>query len=229
MSTRRAVVLIGSPRPKGESTSEALANYLGERLLERGVASSLFRAIAVYKKGATCELVEALSRADAFILASPVYVDSLPYPVVRVLEEIALHREHAPEQRPVQMLAIMNCGFPEVEHTQVALQICRNFARHAGFTWTGGLGLGGGEAIGGRRLQDVGWLARNVTRSLDLAAAALYAREALTDEAVELMATALVPARIYTAIASAGWYRRAWENGVMRQLRATPYALRAPR
>lgn len=229
MSTRRAVVLIGSPRPKGESTSEALVRYLGERLREGGIESCVFRAIAVYKKGATCELADELNHADAFILASPVYVDSLPYPVIRVLEEIAQHREHAPEQRPVQMLAIVNCGFPEAEHTQVSLQICRNFARHVGFTWTGGLGLGGGEAIGGHRLQEVAWLARNAMRSLDLAAAALCERRVLPDEAVELMAAPLLPARIYTTIATGGWYRRAWENGVVRQLRATPYALRAPR
>lgn len=48
---------------------------------------------------------------------------------------------------PAQFAALVNCGFPEPEHTRTAFSIGRHFAAAAGYTWSGGLPLGGGGAI----------------------------------------------------------------------------------
>jgi hypothetical protein len=222
MSTQRAVLLVGSPRPPGQCVSEPLARYLAEQLAGRGVAASLWRATRTCKEPGMRQLLQAVDRADLFVVASPVYVDSLPYLVMRALERIAEHRHEVAEPHECAMLAIVNCGFPEARHTTVALDICRIFAGRARLSWTGGLGLGGGGAITGRPLQQLGWYARNVRRSLDLAADALLAGRPLPAEAEALMARPLMPERVYTLIASLGWYKDAWHHGVVRQLGAKP-------
>jgi NADPH-dependent FMN reductase len=224
--SQRAVLLVGSPRPRGQSTSDALARYLSECLADRGVTPSLWRVTRTCKEPGIRQLLAALDEADMLVLASPVYVDSLPYLVTRALERIAEHRAAAAEPRECAMLAIVNCGFPEARHTRVALDICRLFAGRARLGWIGGLGLGGGGVINGKRLQDLGWLSRHVRRSLDLAAHALIAGRPLPAEAEALMAQPVLPDRLYTMFAAFGWFRDAWRHGTLGDLGAKPFTRR---
>lgn len=221
--TRRAVLLVGSARPAGESTSEALGRYLLDRLAEGGAATSIVRASRARRRAAEHDLVAAIDAADLFVLSTPLYVDSLPYLVTRTLERIAAHRTEATDPPAGRFAAIVNCGFPEPRHTTTALDIARAFARRTGLAWAGGLGVGGGEAIGGRPLEEVGWVARHLTRSLDLAADALAAGRPIPPEAVELAEKPLVPGRLYTAIASRRWRRGAARHGVGDRLDARPF------
>jgi hypothetical protein len=224
MSGQRALLLVGSPRPQGRSASESLGSYVCEQLASHGIESSMFRIPYASKEAGVRRLLAALDDADVFVLATPLYVDALPYLVTRALERIAAHRADPAAGRACRMLAVVNCGFPEAEHTSVALEICRIFAGRARFEWAGGLGLGGGEAITGLRLQDSRWLASNIMRALDMAAAALAAHEPLPAQAAALMAKPLMHPRVYTSIAATSWYQRAWRNGVVTQLRARPLA-----
>ena len=105
---------------------------------------------------------------------------------------MAAHRVAMQERSAVRFVAVVNCGFPELEHTRTALDICRAFARQAGLAWTGGLGLGGGEAIGGRPLEELGGMTRHVRRGLDLAAAALLAGRPIPEEALALLSRPMI-------------------------------------
>lgn len=229
MSAGAAVLLVGSARPRGASNSEMLGSYLLKRLESGGMTTTMLHVHHVREARTASVLLPALDAADLFILASPVYVDSLPHLVTRCMEEIAAHRNVASAQvdapgTRTRFVAILNCGFPESIHTEVPLAICRCFARGAGLAWAGGLGLGGGEALGARPLESLGAMTRNVRRSLDLAAAALLAGRDVPNAAAELMARPLVPTPIYTFLGDLGWLRRARRNGVLRRLRARPYA-----
>jgi hypothetical protein len=89
----------------------------------------------------TALALEKLEAADLVVLAFPLYVDSLPAPVIAALEKIAAQRlGRSTRQR---FTAIANCGFPEASHNAPALAICSEFARQSGFAWAGSLALGG--------------------------------------------------------------------------------------
>ena len=124
--------------------------------------------------------------------------------------------------KAVPFLALVNCGFPEWEHNRTALEICRVFARQAGLAWMGGLGYGGGEAIKGRPLEELGGQTRSLRRGLDLAAEALLAGRTVPAEAQALLARPVVPSRLYTAIGTIGWLRAARRYGTLRRLRDRP-------
>lgn len=227
MSARRVVLLVGSARPQGTGNSEALGTYLLARLAEGGMENETFHVHQCQRSEKEQALFEEVDEADLFVLTLPLYVDALPYLVTRCCERMAAHRAALPDeakQTPVRFVAMVNCGFPEVVHTYTALDMCRVFARQAGFAWQGGLGLGGGEAIGGRSLEEVGGMTRNVRTGLDLAADGLLADRPIPEEAQALLARPLIPSRLYTAIGDIGWLRAARRNGVLRKLWNRPLA-----
>ena len=118
---------------------------------------------------------------------------------------------------------IVNCGLPEAAQCDTALAMGRLFARQARFDWAGGLALGEGGAIDGKRLEDLGPLTKHVRAALDLAAAELAGVRVVPPEAVGLMARRLMPATIYTMAGNFGWRRLAARNHVRSQLGARPY------
>jgi hypothetical protein len=223
-SPKTALLLIGSPKPAGESSSESLGTYLLERLAERGIHTETQHvARAMRTEARTQELLHAIDRADLFILAFPLYVDSLPYLAIEALERIAAHRQAQPSPAPAAFLAIANCGFPEVQHNETALAICEQFAAEAGLRWAGGLALGEGGAISGQPLAKAGGMVRNVVAALDLAAAALAEGEPVPAEAITLMARPFIPTRAYMLMGDVGWLAQARRNRVLTRLRARPF------
>ncbi|MEZ4770672.1 MAG: hypothetical protein R2844_19910, partial [Caldilineales bacterium] len=169
-----ALLLIGSAKQPGASASEALGGCLMRKLAARGQASETrYVARAMRSDSRTQELLDAVERADVFVLAFPLYVDSLPYLVIQALERIAESRQGQPGKAGASFVAIANCGFPEAHHNDTALAICRQFAVQAGFTWAGGLALGGGAPFSGKPLEEAGGMARAVVAALDSVAAAL--------------------------------------------------------
>jgi len=222
VSPRRVVLLVGSARPRGTSNSEAIGTYLLARLAERGMDTEILHVSRTQRPEKERQLLEAVDGADLFVLSTPLYVDALPYLVTRCAERIASHRMVMPEPPVVRFMAVVNCGFPEWEHTRTALEICRVFARQAGFAWVGGLGYGAGEAIGGRPLEELGGQTRSLRRGLDLTARALLAGESVPEEAQTLLARPIVPSRLYTVLGTLGWLRVARRQGTLRRLGDRP-------
>jgi hypothetical protein len=75
MTLRRATLLVGSPRPRGTSTSEALGRYLLGRLGRSGVAIDVLFLAAMRRVHVDTKVAPAVSASDLVVLASPVYVD----------------------------------------------------------------------------------------------------------------------------------------------------------
>ncbi len=223
MSIQRAVVLVGSAKPAGTSTSEALGRYLCARLAERGVATTVLFVERSHRANAEAKLSAALTEADLFVLATPLYVDSLPYLVIRALEHVA--RASSPRRPQCRFAALINCGFPEAEQCRTALDIARAFARRTGLAWAGGLALSEGGAIDGRPLEELGGLGRHVRAALDRAAAALAEGRPVPSTASEQLARRLMPAHVYTFMGNLGWKWRAARNRVGSTLDAKPFEL----
>lgn len=130
---QRAVSGVVSP---GQSDAEILATvqrWLDD--LQKG-GPSLYLHTVLGSPEKVKALLDAVDGADLVTLAFPLYVDSLPAPVIEGLERAA-HRRGRERTRRQLFTAIANCGFPEAHHNATALAICDRFAREAGSTGRG--------------------------------------------------------------------------------------------
>jgi hypothetical protein len=224
MSAKSAVLLVGSAK-QPHSTSERLAEHMAQRLRAQGVATDI---VLIYRmissEARRRELVATINAADVVVLAFPLFVDSLPFIVVKTLEMLAASRIGDPSPKAQTLMAVVNCGFPEARQNDLAIAICRRFAKESGFQWAGGMGLGAGETINGKPLAECGRLVRNVTAALDLAADALAAGKPVPEQAIALMARPLVPNFLYRIVGELGWHWKSHRHGVRKQLKARPYA-----
>jgi hypothetical protein len=226
---RKVLLLIGSAKQLHTSTSESLGTYLLDALRTRGLETqSLFLHQSFRTDEANEALHTAIENADIVVFAFPVYFDSPPYHVIKMMEQTA--RRHRATDAPKQqrLLTISNCGFPEADHVDTALAICRQFAREASFEWVGGLALGGGEYIGGKPLAESGGIARNVAKALDQAADALAAGCPVPDKVIALMAKPLVPTWLFRFLGGIGWKRRARQFGATIKLYDRPFDVDIP-
>jgi len=221
-ATTRVLLLVGSP--KARSTSESLGAYLLGRLAEIGCQTQSLRIGPGLKTPeGQQELLTTIDGADLLVLSCPLYVDGPPAPAMRLMEMLADSRRGTDRPKTQRLLAISNCGFPEVSHNETAVGIYRRFAAEVGFAWAGGLAMGMGGAIDGQPLDQAGSMAWKPRKALDLAAPALAAGEPVPDEAVEMMAKPLMPRWLYTWLGNLNWKRKSKRHGVRRQLGARPY------
>jgi multimeric flavodoxin WrbA len=224
MPIHNALLLIGSPRGK-KSTSQALGSYLLQQLSAIGLTTDThYLYPALNSLQGIQVLLEAVDRHDLIVLAAPLYIDSLPGPVMRALELIAAHRAEKPGQAVFS--AIINCGFPEAKQCEPALAICAAFALRAGLAWAGGLALGGGAGVvNGAPLVDLGWRARTIRRSLELSAACLVAGKTIPEEAIRLMEKKRIPNWLLFLASDVGWRQKSRKFGAEKLLRTQPYKM----
>ncbi len=221
-TTNQAVLLIGSPRGT-HSTSGQLGAFLLERLRAQGWSASTFVARKVMANAAAwTELERALAAADLLIVATPLYVDSLPAPLIETFERLHELRRATAPVKAQRMVAVMNCGFPEASQNATALAICRHFARRADFRWDGGLALGMGGMLSGQPIAERS-RTHKVAVALQRAAADLLAGGPVSGEAIAALAQPLMPRWLYRLMGEVSFRLFAWRKGVYR-LGAQPYA-----
>jgi multimeric flavodoxin WrbA len=222
---QRALLLVGSPRTR-KSSSNSLGSYLIEQLHAQSIQTETIYIHTVLRSPEKMQaLHEAVDAADLVLLAFPLYVDSLPAPVIEALERIAAQR--AGQERTTRQLfaAISNCGFPEAHHNDTALAICAAFARQAGFEWAGGLALGAGEGlVHGAPLNEAGGPSVPIKKALEMAAAALAIGEPIPQAAIDLLAKSFIPSWLYRTIGWYGWKQQAKRWGAEKSLKRQPYA-----
>lgn len=217
-----ALLLIGSPKPRG-STSESLGTCLLKGLATRGWTTARLHIHRQLKSPAdTDALWAAMDQADLIILAFPLYVDSLPAPVIRMMERFFARRDRPATSQTQALAVIINCGFPENAHNQAAERICRRFAAEMRITWAGCLSMGEGSMIDGKPITDTG-MTRHIAGALVSAAAALAAGQPIPPEAVLLMAKPLIAPTFYLLAAKISWWHLAWKNRTLTRLAARPY------
>lgn len=219
-SRPRVAILVGSARPEGKSTSLAIARYLAERC---GPATDIVMAATFARRGdAAARAARQLADADVLIVVAPLYVDALPYLALLALEKAAAARL---SDAPVQRIAgIINCGFPEPEHTRFAFGCLRAFARATGGHFAGGLPVGGGEIIHGRDLNEVGPMAAALRNAIDAAAAALVNGHVIPDDVSLSLAKPAMPPALYRLAGSMGWRFQGLAKGMWPStLKARPF------
>ncbi len=219
---RTAAVVVGSAKAKGTSVSENMARSLAARLELAGVPTTLHFATEFLRDEGARASARAVAAADLFVLVTPLYVDAFPALATHVLEHVARIRTQV--SPPARFAVLVNCGFPEAEQNRTALRIARHFAESAGYTWAGGLPLGGGGAVNPAvPLDSQHGPAQHVMRALNVAVPCLARGEPIVPEAIELMATAPMPDALYRLVGDMGWRYRAYKNGLSQAaLRARP-------
>ncbi|MCK5303170.1 MAG: hypothetical protein KAJ96_08510 [Candidatus Thorarchaeota archaeon] len=220
---KTVLLLVGSPFGF-RSTSSSLGSYLMDRLTEKGFTTN---KVHIHKSVKSQEGIEELLHlvgiSDLVVLTFPLYVDSLPAPIIKAMEIITKHHEEAANTRRQKFIAISNSGFPEASQILIALEICRCFAQRSGFEWAGGLALGMGPAIRRKPLDEVGGMARNVKKALDLTAHALSEEKAVPEEATKLMEKSIIPRTLYMWMGNRGWKQQAKKNRVLDRIRVQPH------
>lgn len=166
-----------------------------------------------------------IERADLITLAFPLYIDSLPAPVIKAMELIKEERDRLEPKKSNNFIAIVNNGFPEASQNTTVLRICRVFAKECNFLWKGGIMLGGGGAIGGVALQERGGMVRNIVRGLDIAAGALKDDKDVPQEAIDLISKKIIPYSLYNIIGNLGWKSQAKKFNARKKLKDKPYSL----
>ncbi|NTU98210.1 MAG: NAD(P)H-dependent oxidoreductase, partial [Chlorobiaceae bacterium] len=220
---RSALLLVGSPR-MAKSTSASLGGYLFEKLAEQGVRTE---TVQIYKTFGNPEkmasLLESVDRSELVVLAFPLYIDSIPAPVLSVLRAIGQHRRG--QARSGKFVAVANSGFIESHHNENALASCAVFAKEAGFSWMGSVAIGGGEGlVHGKPFSELGGPAIPYRKNLDLVAQALASGKSVPVEARMQLGKPFTPGWIYRAVGSYGWKKQARRNGALSQIDARPYA-----
>ncbi len=217
------LLLIGSPKGSA-SSSASLGNYLTLKLEENGLTKELGYIHKLVKdKESQLKLCSMVNKADLIILAFPLYVDSLPAPVIKALECIADYRKNLEQPKQQGFTIIVNCGFPEAEQNNIAVSISKVFTKDVGFDWKGGLALGMGGVIHGVPLQDRGGVVRNIVKGLNIAAIALSKGEDIPQEAIYLLAKRTMPKKLYTMVGNIGWKMQAKKYRARKKMYEKPY------
>ncbi len=221
----RAILLIGSAKPHGTSTSESLGNALASGLRQRGVEVETRYVVRVtHSDEMLREFVEEVRACDLLLVASPVYIDALPALVTKAFEAIADDRADAAMQSPLTVAMLLNCGFPESRHAAVARTIGALFAKQIGARWAGALQLGGGGVVHGQSLDEAGGVVSHVPPLLDEAAASLASGRAIAPQTIESFGRQLMPTALYMAAGDAGWIWTAAHEGALTKLWHRPAA-----
>lgn len=219
----QAIVLIGSPKGRN-SSSFLLGSKLAEGLRKHGagVREEMVHSCLRTEDGAL-RLLDAVDASDLAVFSFPLYVDSLPSPLTRLLELVAERRSIASATGSPRLAAIVQCGFPESRQCDTAVGICRLFSERTGMHWAGALamGMGGSLERGFRKLPGGG---KNILRALDMASESLAGGGDIPGEATRLFATPLMPRWMYTLFGNAGWRMQLRRNRAGRPLTFRPHA-----
>jgi hypothetical protein len=217
------LILTGSPKGR-KSASFTLASKLAEGLRENDVHvnDELVHAGLRTEEG-TRRLLDAVDGSDLVVLVFPLYVDSLPAPLTRLLELVAERRTRVASQGSPRLAAVVQCGFPESHQCDTAVGICRLFAERTGMRWAGALAMGMGGSIGEdiRKLPGGG---KNILDALKMTAESLAKGGAIPVEAATLFARPLMPRWMYTLFGNLGWRMQLRKNRARRPLSYRPYS-----
>lgn len=184
MSNKKLLIFNGSPRKKG--TSFSFARTIKILAEAEGSRADIIHIIEYLDEGRNLEtLRKSIVDSDIIVLSSPLYVDSLPYPVIWFFERLA--QEMEAELKGKSFFAIGQCAFPYPELVNTLLENCRCFAELSQMKWMGGLPYGGGVMLDGKHLEDLGKKGDNIISAFKLSLRNILNEKAIPDEARDML------------------------------------------
>lgn len=178
----KIIAVTGSTRGI-KTASESMVNYLAAKLASAGLDLKKYRAYQIFHDEEKVQmLINSLEASDLLLICSPVYVHSLPFPLLNLMEQLA-QKTAVEFWQDKKMLGIIHSGYPEEIQRKVSLAVCQNFADQLGIKWLGGLGFGGSPIIDGRPLEEVGRMTKWLRRSLDELSKSISSGNRISDDA----------------------------------------------
>jgi len=209
----RVVLLVGSPKGLKTGSSVRLGRAVTDGLEKAGWQCDAFHLhAAVRTEQAMAALLASIETTDVVVLSTPLYVDSLPAPVIRALHRIATHRAAANGGKIPRFLSIVNCGFVEPWQNAGAQRMLQQFCSQARFESVGSLSLGA-----------TGTMSRKVGKAVELVVNALREDILVPEDAYKLAKVRAIPTFLYIVGGNYMWKRQAKANGVRDRLNAQPY------
>ena len=216
----RIAAINASPKTT-ESVSGLLIEKMGELLntkIEVTQAVQLTRPESAPET--ISQTVAGILNADVLLVAFPLYVDSLPAPLIKLLTLIEQAAKASSTPLP-RVYAICNCGFYEAKHTRIALKMVRHFALRAGLRWGYGVGIGCGGLAYALNNNMAKGPAANVHTALCALGEAIRGNN--TNESADVFVTPKIPRFLYKLGGNMGWRQMAKRNGVQKQIFARPH------
>lgn len=214
----RIVAINASPKTK-ESVSGALIVKM-EEILDTKIG--VYQTARLLQQEKISETIADLLNADVMLIVFPLYVDSLPTPLIKLLTLIEQTAKDTNSPPPV-VYAICNCGFYEAEHTGLALRMLRHFTRRAGLVWGYGIGVGGGGLMLSPSQNMKNGPTANVYAALCVLGKTI--RDGEKGPAPDVFVTPKIPRFLYKIGGHVGWRHMAKKNGVKNSLHARPHSL----
>jgi multimeric flavodoxin WrbA len=164
------IAIINGSQKFGESNSGIIVNELN-KLIKKD------HAIDNYTLGSKQFSEEAYNKiytSDVIIFAFPLYTDSIPSNMLKMLIELEgfLKKVHGKE---AIVYTIINNGFYEGKQTQIAFEIIENWCEHSGVHFGGGIGQGAGEMLGAMKdmpinkgpFNNLGWALKSLVEKME--------------------------------------------------------------
>jgi multimeric flavodoxin WrbA len=134
------ISIINGSQKTGESNTGIILSELNKLIKHEVVNNKLGT------KQFSQETYNQIAMSDVIILAFPLYTDSLPSNVYKMLIELEGYLKKQ-NQKPM-VYTIINNGFYEGKQTHIAFEIIQNWCKRAGVKFGGGIGQGAGEMLG---------------------------------------------------------------------------------
>jgi hypothetical protein len=207
----KTVIINGSPKAKGSASSIFI-----DKIKKNLINPIVYQASQIIQEKDSTNLSDILN-ADVLLFVFPLYVDSLPAPLIKVLTMIEQKIANKSESVPI-VYAICNCGFFEAKHTRLALDILKNFSISSGMSWGYGIGIGAGGLIASESENMAKGPATDVYTVL-----LEFAKDMQNEVKKEnVFVTANMPRFLYKFGGNLSWYQMAMKNGPVKPFKVKP-------
>lgn len=193
----------GSPKVK-DSNSGCVLNDLKALLPNNEILDYKF-----CKHTIDNNTLEELSKAEVFILAFPLYVDSLPAHLISCLYDMENYFKG--KNNNIKVYALVNSGFYDAIQNKHALEIIKNWCTHCNFTFGQGVGIGAGGMLSSiKNIPSGKGVKRNISKAYEMVANNILLGN--TDE--NIFVSPNFPRVLYKLFAEISWRKQIKANGL---------------
>ena len=144
--------------------------------------------------------------ADSWLFAYPLYVDNMPSHLLKFLEWLSDNKLSTKRN----IYAICNCGFYEGVQAECAINVVKFWCNKTGNVFSGGVGVGGGEAFDALKSVPVGYGPKtSIDKALGTIAQAIATKSTTSSKFVNLD----YPRFLYKIGATGRWHKLIRKNG----------------
>lgn len=163
--SKSMLIINASPRKNGTSSSfsKSLKLIADSKAISTDQISTIDFLNCKYELSFIGDLIK---KADIFAIITPLYIDTLPYPLIYFLEEIST--KFTEELKYKSIFVISQSGFPDPMVMDTVLNSTELFALQHQMQYLGGIRYGGGVMINGTPLDKLGKRGEFILKQFDI-------------------------------------------------------------